>query len=327
MNNSTLRLFKRSSVAACSIFFTGYFYSSTALAASCCGGGASGGVILPKFNQAMWDIGYSQESYEGYWDQQGQHKSDPVGSDLNQISLNLSYAQRLNDDWQVSGFVPLIHNQNQYSGEQSNVYGLGDSQVSLWYETFENVTCVYKINSWQSLKPAVYFGASLTFPTGISNYGDRVSSSQDITGRGFYRLDANMLIEKTVYPFSVAWQASYGQHLERPINEESGKAVNAYDKKLGDRTSHTISAAYTWFLPSLAMLNATVSHGTLKEGKTTNDGITDSASGLEKQSLAFNLSYSSTVRDWILKIGVSQAQTGQKIPKTTVTNIGISHVY
>lgn len=301
--------------------------SASTLAASCCGGGASGGVILPKFNQEMWEMSYSQEGYDGYWSQERIHKDDPVGSNLKQTTLNLSYAHRLSDNWQVSGFMPIVYNQNHYSGEQSNVSGIGDSQVSVWYETFENVTCVYRVNSWQSLKPAIYFGAALTLPTGISAYGDRVDSSLDITGRGFYRLDANMLIEKTVYPFSLAWQASYGQHLERAVNEETGKAVTPYDKKLGDRTLHTFSAAYTFFLPNLAMLNATLSHTLLDEGQTTNDGIKDPASGIEKQSLGLNLSYSSAVRDWIIKMGVSQAQKGKNIPKTTITSLGVSHVF
>ncbi len=305
-----------------------FFVSGSTLAASCCGGGASGGVILPKFNQAMWEMSFSQEAYDGSWNQGGDSRPASAGSDLSKNSLTLSYAQRISDNWQISGFIPLVHNQNHYSGgEQTDVTNIGDGQVGVWYETFENVTCVYKVNSWQSLKPSMYLGAALTLPTGVSEYGDRVDNSFETTGNGFYRLDANMLIEKTIYPYSVSWQATYGQHIERPVNEESGKAVTPYDKQLGDRTLHTFSAAYTFFLPNLAMLNTTLSHTRLDQGQTKYDGVKDPSSGSEKQGLGLTLSYSSAVRDWIVKLGISQAQSGKGVDKTTVSNLGVSHVY
>ncbi len=302
-------------------------FSNTTFAASCCGGGAGSGAILPKFNYFMWDIGYSHESFDGFWDQQKNYKGDPVGSDLKQTRLNLSYAQRLSDDWQMNVFMPLIHNQNNYSQNTSNTYGLGDMSIGVQYETFESVTCVYKINSWASLKPSVYLGATLTIPTGISAYSDRINNNQDITGRGFYRLDANILIEKTVYPYSVAWQSSYGQHFSRPINEEVGQPIESYQKKLGERTNHSLSFSYTLFLPHLAMLSSTLSYSKLEEAMTENDGINDTASGLNKDSLALNFAHTSGARDWIIKLGFNQSVSGKQIPKTTVLNLGVSHVY
>ena len=159
-----------------------FSFSSTSNAASCCGGGASSGIILPKFNDAMIDMGFSNETYNGFWTNKGQYKDDPKGSDLLQRRINISYAHRLADQWQLSVGVPLVDNQNTYSGEQSSVQGLGDMSLSLWYEAFEKVTCVYRINGWESLKPSIYLGTSLTLPTGISPYSDRVDSSFDITG-------------------------------------------------------------------------------------------------------------------------------------------------
>ena len=301
--------------------------SGNTFAASCCGGGAGGGVILPKFNHTMWDVAYSHESYDGFWNQQKKYKDDPVGADLVQSRLNLSYAKRMGDDVQMSVFVPLVHNQNNYGQDTSTTYGLGDMSMGIQYETFAGVTCVYKINSWESLTPSVYLGATLTIPTGISAYSDRIDNNQDITGRGFYRLDANILIEKTVYPYSVAWQSSYGQHFSRPVNEEIGQPVDSYTKQLGDRSNHTFSVSYTWFLPHLAMLNSTVSYSQLAESKTKNSGIVDPASGLSKDSLALNFAHTSGARDWIIKLGVNRALSGKQIPRTTVVNLGLSHVY
>ena len=296
-------------------------------AASCCGGGASTGVILPKFDDAMWDISLDNESYDGYWTQQGKHQDDPEGSELLQRRVNLSYAHRLGEQWQMNVSVPLVDNQNRYSGENSSVQGLGDTQISLWYEAFERVTCVYKITGWESLKPSLYFGTSLTLPTGISAYSDRVDNSFDITGRGFYRWDANMIIEKTVYPFSLGWKGSYGIHLERPVNQEYGNAISPYQKKLGDKSSSTFSAAYTWFLPRLDMITATLSHTQLKEGQSTFDNEKDVNSGFEKTSLGLALAYNSPLRDWLVKLSYNQAESGKNYPRTHILSMGVSHVY
>ena len=300
---------------------------SSAHAASCCGGGASSGIILPKFNDAMWDISVSHERYDGAWTKQGVYQDDPDGSDLLQRRLDLSYAYRLAEQWQLNIGLPLVDNQNKYSGDSSSVQGLGDMPLSVWYEAFDKVTCVYKINGWESLKPSLYFGTSLTLPTGISPYSDRIDRSDDITGLGFYRLDANMIIEKTVYPYSLSWQGKYGYTFERPVNQENGQAVEPYNKKLGDRTASIFSAAYTWFLPNLSMLSLTASHSQLEEQSAKYDGVTDSNSGLKKTTLGLSLAYSSAVRDWIFKVGVSQAEEGENIPKTQIINMGVSHVY
>jgi hypothetical protein len=301
--------------------------SPISFSASCCGGGASSGVILPKFNDAMWDISISSEAYDGYWTQQGQLKADPAGSKLIQRRLSFSYAHRIAEQWQMNVSMPLVDNQNQYSGDSSSVQGMGDTQAGLWFEAFERVTCVYKINGWESLKPSLYFGTTLTLPTGISSYSDRIDNSFDITGRGFYRWDANMIIEKTVYPFSLGWQGSYGVAIKRPVNQEYGQAVTPYNKQLGDRATSVFTGAYTWFLPDLAMLTATLSYASIKEDQTKYDGENDPSSGFDKKTSGLAFSYNSGLRDWIIKLSYNQAEEGHNYPKTQTLTMGVSHVY
>jgi hypothetical protein len=303
------------------------FFCSASFAASCCGGGASSGVILPKFNDAMWDVSLDNETYNGYWTKQGAHQDDPAGSELLQRRISFSYAHRIAQQWQVNVSLPLIDNQNKYSGENSSVQGLGDTQVGLWYEAFERVTCVYKITGWESLKPSFYLGSSLTLPTGISAYSDRVDNSFDVTGLGFYRWNTNIIIEKTVYPFSLGWQGSYGVSMKRPINQEYGQSITPYNKQLGERSTSVFSGAYTWFLPNLSMLTATLSHSSLKQAKTKYDGVNDINSGFDKTSSGLGLAYNSSLRDWILKLSINQADRGHNYPKTQTVSMGVSHVY
>lgn len=302
-------------------------FSHSSFSASCCGGGASSGIILPKYNEAMWDISLANESYDGYWTQQGDYQKDPKDSKLKQQRMNFAYAYRLSDQLQMNIALPVIRNDNQYSGEQQTITALGDTNIGIWYEAFDKVTCIYKINGWESLKPSIYVGTILTLPTGISPYTDRIDSSFDITGLGFYRLDANLIIEKTVYPYSLSWQGQYGYTFSRPINQEYNQAVTPYNKQLGKRSANTISAAYTWFLPNLSMLTLTTNYNLLKESSAKVNNRIDKSSGLNKTSLGLSFAYSNAIRDWIIKLSLTQSQSGENIPKTHVLSMGASHVY
>jgi len=238
--------------------------TSNAYAASCCGGGSSGSLVLPKFNSKMIDVSVDIENYNGYWDQNGDSQKDPEGSDLKQYRLNLGGAYRISDNWQINLVLPYIWNDNRFAETSERNSNIGDVNIGLWYETFDVVTCVYKINNINDLKPSIYIGGTLTLPTGQSIYSDHTSDDIDITGRGFYRLDANLLIEKTVYPFSVTLQGSYGKYLERDVNKELDKPVEPYRINLGDRLFLSAALGYTYFLDNLDNLTFTASLSELK---------------------------------------------------------------
>ena len=304
--------------------------SSTTWAASCCGGGSSSSLMLPKFSQAMVGVSIDSESYDGYWDGSRNYTPDPPGSDLNQYRLNMGYAQRLASRWQASVNLPYVWNSNQYAGLSSSTQGLGDTTLSLWYENFDGVTCVWKVRKWEDLKPAIYFGAVLTVPTGISPYDD-VDNSFDITGRGLYRLDGTVLMEKTIYPWNASFQYTYGKHLEHSVNREYGKYVEPYDKQLGDRQLLTVSGGYTYFLESMDTLTFTLAYSDLREAKGAIDGRSDPSSEMEKRSLAGTLAFSTMDRDWVVKLTWSHALDGdgwgKNFPVTDTLTLGVNHVF
>ena len=300
-----------------------------ALAASCCGGGTASSLVLPKFSRAMVDVSADIERYDGFWNQDGAWLPDPPGTDLNQYRLNLSYVHRFSSRWQGSITLPYVWNSNVYAGIDSATQGLGDTLVSLWYEAFDTIKCVWKVRKPADLVPAAYFGAALTLPTGISPYND-VENSFDITGRGFYRLDANMLLDKTIYPWTATLFLSYGTHLERPVNREYGSYVEPYDKKLGDRKVATASFGYTHFLESMDSVTLTIAYSRLHEDKGTIYGATDPTTGLEKDSFTTTLAYSTLDNDWIFKASwnhtIKEDGWGANFPATDILTLGVSHV-
>jgi len=269
-------------------------------AASCCGGGSATSLILPKFSSAMMDISLDVEQYNGFWDSNGDYRKDPPGSDLNQYRLNLGYAMRLASRWQAAIVVPYVWNSNQYAGLSSNTNGLGDMTLGLTYEAFDGITCIWKVRNWQDLIPAAYFGVALTVPTGISPYDD-VTNSFDITGRGFYRLDANMLLDKTIYPWNASLLLSYGKYLQRDVNREYGKFVEPYKKELGDRMLGTATFGYTHFLDNMDTMTFTLSYSHLQQDAGSINSRPDFSTEMEKDSIGVIAAYSTMNRDWVYK--------------------------
>jgi len=297
-------------------------------AASCCGGGTASSLILPKLATAMVDYSVSHVNFNGRWDTEGKHIDSPSNRDSKEYKVNLGFAYRLADRWQASIQVPYQWNDYDSPGKQYNTSDMGDSVIGFWYENFDDVKCVWKITNWRSLIPAVYFGSSLTIPTGNSRY---TSEDKDVTGQGFYRLDTHLFMEKTVYPWSLSLQASYGKYLERPINQESGKAIEPYDKQLGDRISTSLSFGYTHFLESLSTLSFSTSISDLRERDGEIDGMKDpSVLGFKKQSVGLSASYSTPALDWIYKLSFNHALhgngRGENAETSDTINLGVSYV-
>lgn len=298
-------------------------------AASCCGGGGGSSLILPKFNHEMVGLSFEAEHYDGLWRRDGEWVPDPPGSDLNQYRLNAGYGRRLGANWQGSVSVPYVWNRNEYGGLSRNTDGFGDTSLSLWYETFDNITCVYQVNGWEDLKPAVYFGGMLIVPTGVSPYDD-VADNFDITGRGFYRLDATMLVEKTVFPWNAGLQLTYGTYLARSVNREYGRYVDPYEKKLGDRSSWSANFGRTFTLESFNTVTATVAYTDLSEEEATVDGHTDPTTGFRKRSVAATLAWATANKYWVVKGTYSHTPRedgwGENFPTTDVFTIGVNRV-
>lgn len=299
-------------------------------AASCCGGGSVASLSVPKYATAIADFSFDMELYDGYWNQERKHVADPPGSDLKQYRLNMGVGYRFAKDWQTSVSLPYVWNDNSYSGVSSRTSGLGDSTVSLMYELLDD-NSAWKVRDLGDMVPGVTLGLSLLIPTGISPY-DNQQSSFDITGRGFYRLDGTLLIEKTIRPWNASLALGYGTYLERSINREYGKYVEPYRKDLGDRFSAALSTGYTFILGTGGdSITATASYAYLNEADASYNGKRDSGSGFDKQSLGGALSYSNNDQNWSVRCGwnhaIRQNGWGQNFPTTDVISVGVRYAF
>jgi len=302
------------------------FSSQSVFAGSCCGGGGGSALVLPKFYQAMVDVSFDQEKYDGFWNQDGKYTPDPAGSDLRQYRLNTGYARRLSAKWQTSVLVPYVWNVNIYSSGSHRKDGVGDTMVNLWYEVLAD-TSAWKIRDLKDLTPSIIIGPSLVIPTGISPY-DGVPSNE-VTGRGFYRLDGNILISKTLHPWNASVAFSYGSYLERTVNREVDY-VTPYRKQLGDRSSAAVSLSYLYYLGSGGdTLTGTASLSELREANATIDGRPIDNSGLQKDSIGGTIAYSSTDHDWGVRATWShtakQDGQGKNFPATDIYTIGVNY--
>jgi hypothetical protein len=278
----------------------------------------------------MWDASLEMEVYGGYWGREGKRLPDPSGSDLKQFRLNLGHARRLADNWQASVTIPLIMNDNKYSNQSSTTYGLGDMAAGILYEAFDTVKCIWNVEKLEDLVPASYFGLTLTIPTGVSPFGS-AGRSWDVTGRGFYRLDAMAVVEKTVYPWTLTLAYSYGVHMERPVNREYGDWVEPYHKKLGDRRVYSITGGYTYFMDADDSLALSLGYSSLWEGTAMIGGAPDPGSGWRKGALSATLAFSNVDKSFLARAGWNRAikadNWGENFPVTDTISVGASYAF
>lgn len=321
MQNRTLQI-----LCAALLLGAAFPFSQPALAGSCCGGGGGATLVLPKFYQAMADVSFDMEKYDGFWNQDGKYTPDPPGSDLRQYRLNAGYARRFSTSWQASVLVPYVWNVNKYSSGTHRKDGIGDTTLSLWYEVFDDISA-WRIRDLKDMTPSITIGPSLVIPTGISPY-DGVSS-EDVTGRGFYRLDGNIILSKTLHPWSASTSLSYGRYLERAVNREVDY-VPPYRKKLGERSSASLSVSYIYYLGSGGdALTGTASLSQLREADATRDGNRIDNSGFEKEAIGGTVAYSSTDHDWGVRAtwnhSINKNGWGENFPATDVYTFGVNY--
>ena len=306
------------------------FTPAAARAASCCGGSSASSLVVPKSARALVDISTDLEIYDGYWNQTGDYTSDPPQSDLRQYRLNLGYGQRFFQKWQAGFTLPYVWNENNYSGLSTSSQGLGDAGLFLWYDLLEEPP-LWRAQGAEVLLPTVTVGAALLLPTGISPY-DSEESSFDITGRGFYRLDGNVIIDKTLQAWNTTLNLGYGAYLERPINQEYGKAVDPYRKQLGNRFSASASIGYRYFVGTGGdALTGTIGYAWLNEAEARIDGVKDRSSSFRKQALSGAVAYSSVDSDWSVRGAWSHALRkdgwGENFPVTDIFTLGVRYVF
>lgn len=319
-------------VTGCAALLVGaaFLTPSPVRAASCCGGGAATGLVVPRFSRAVVDISTDLELYDGYWDQTGKYALDPPGSDLRQYRLNLGYGQRFAPKWQAGFTLPYVWNENSYSGQATRSQGLGDASLFLWYDLLEEKP-LWLAEGAEGLLPSITIGPALLLPTGISPY-DSEESSFDVTGRGFYRLDGNLILDKTMNAWNTSVTLGYGTYLERPVNREYGKAVDPYHKQPGDRLSAAATLGYRYFIGTGGdALTGTIGYSWFNEAAARIDGVKDRNSSFGKEAISGALAYSSTDKDWSVRGRWSHALRkdgwGENFPVTDIFTLGVRYVF
>lgn len=299
-------------------------------AASCCGGGGGGAALAARGDAGLLDLSLEAERYAGYWDLDGTHKDDPPGSAMAQYRLAAGGALRLAPAWQVSGALPVLLNDNTYGGLSSTTRGVGDATVGLHWEPVDQRSA-WRLATAADLVPAVTVGAVVTVPTGVSPYDD-VQGSFDVTGRGFWRLDGALQVDKGYRAWSASLSLGYGVGFERWVNRSYGGWVPPVRKKPGDRATASLSLGYRAVLGTGGRsLTATAALSWLHEADGTRDGVRDDTTGLEKTAGALTLTWSSTDSDWSARASLAHAFRrdgwGRNFPTTDTFTLGVRRAF
>ena len=146
-------------------------------------------------------------------------------------------------------------------------------------------------------------------------------------------MDANVLLDKTIYPLSVSLFLSYGKYLERPVNREVNY-VAPYRKNLGDRTAGTVAISYETMIDSFQSrhrLTYTGAFSEIQEGEGTINGDRDPTSGFRKSSVTGSLAWSTLARDWTTKVSwnhsIKESGWGSNFPASDIYSLEVSRAF
>lgn len=300
-----------------------------ARAASCCGGGGGGAVSVPRDARLVLDLSAENEAYSGLWDQSGTHVDDPPGSNPAQRRVALGAGWRFARDWQVGLSLPYVWNDNRFSTYARRTHSVGDTSLAVAWD-LHTERSIWKVLSPADLLPSVTLGTALTIPTGLSPY-DAISDQYDVTGRGFYRLDATLQVDKSFRGFTSSLSAAWGTHLARSVNRYNGLYQAPERRRLGDRASASLSAGYRVFVGSAGdSLTGTAAFSWLWEDDLALDGKVQGETGLFKTAVTGTVTWAGTDRDWSLRASWNHALRadgwGAGFPTTDVLTLGYRHV-
>jgi hypothetical protein len=139
-------------------------------------------------------------------------------------------------------------------------------------------------------------------------------------------------VDKTIHPWDVSLSLAYGMYFERSVNEEYGRYVEPYHKKLGNRGSALFSVGYIHYIGTGgATLTGTVSAAYLNEDDATINGARVPDSGFRKEALGLALLYSGTDQDWSIRVSWNHAVKldgwGENFPTTDIYTLGARYVF
>lgn len=225
---------------------------NSARAASCCGGSSSADAyVLPKLKHALAGFGVKSTIDWDMRDAQGNSLQLRRWKTLEQ-SLILGGSLRLHRNFQASISVPSTVRTVVAGTAQETGIGAGDIGLQARYEIVDEETCflvpIQQV-SWRDIKPSIHTVLKASLPSGRSTARSDNALAADVTGLGYWLMDAGIEITKVWGRFGNHIAATAGYQ----VPERAGLGLeNAW--RLG------IDGSASWFWAYRKSLGLVVSH-------------------------------------------------------------------
>ncbi|MCX7878098.1 MAG: transporter [Ignavibacteria bacterium] len=212
-----------------------------------CGGGTNDIAVLALDGKALFNIGFSRESFSGIWDKnRNWYKND---FSQNQYKITLGTAFRFTRQLQCALSVPVIFNHTSAANLKQHGVGLGDLTMMGRFEIFHEFQPKKKKKKIDIDKklPHLAITGGFNFPTGRSE--ETAENDVDVTSSGFFSSIVGLSVTKSIIRqrFQIigdlSWQHSFRKKYERYFGEP---VSYNYSKQPGEKINYSVTFNYVF---------------------------------------------------------------------------------
>lgn len=227
------------------VLFLIFSFLKSSYACNSCGGGTGDLAVLSLDGLALFNVGFSNDQYTGFWDNNGNWSKNNFSQSQFKVLFNSAY--RLNSHLQFAVSLPMVFNSSNIPGIKQKGSGIGDITVGGRFEIFHEFQPKKsgKKLSLDRTLPYLAVTFAVTLPTGSSE--ENAENDVDITGKGFYSTTLGISATKSIIKSKLqiltdlSWQHSF----EKKYNGYFGQPIN-YDfrKQPGEKFNYSLTANY-----------------------------------------------------------------------------------
>lgn len=252
-----------------------------------CGGGTGDVFVLAQDGRALFNLGYSFDSFNGVWDQFSIWKE--FGYRKTQDRYLLAAAYRLNKHIQFGISIPYLVNFSDIPGLKNKGSGIGDINLFARYELFQEFELKKEKgrSAVDNKTPYVALTFGLLLPTGKSE--ENAADEIDVTGKGFFMSSLGISVRKTFLRrrLQISTDLSWQHCFQKTYNQYFGEGLSSpFTKQFGERFNYSVNINYifsSWHAVSVS------ASGFMQSGYRINSTEGDNSN---ESGLFFSASYS-----------------------------------
>ncbi|MEK6704176.1 MAG: hypothetical protein AABZ06_00135 [Bdellovibrionota bacterium] len=176
--------------------------------------------MLPSEQRYQLGVSSSYKETLGHFDPYGDYASNPAGTIFRTFLTVFGAAYRVSEDWQAGVSLPVVTNQQHFTGKDLSATGVGDPSVEARYTLWEDL-------SFLKYRPKLSFYGGLRLPFGKSAYDSPDIYGTNVVGDGTFTAHLGVNASKIYDPLKISLDSSFFYPFEKSISKMRGVELSS----------------------------------------------------------------------------------------------------